>query len=492
MKKYDLLKVLGIAFLILVILSWIIVPGTLASGEFTKADTTTPIGLFDLVRLPVITIGTFFQFGIVLLLIGGLYGVVNKTGVYGKLVEGIATHFKDKSKKFLAITMIVLIVLSSLTGLTWVLFVLVPLLAAIILRMGYSRVTALATTVGAILIGSMGSTYGFGINGYIINLLRIDVSYEVITKVVFLVAISICYIAFVLKKSTIKEVDKPKTNKGKNTKKDKKEKNKKTIEEPIDIPLYIESETKERSVWPLVIIFAITFILLLVGMYNFYYSFGLEQFQEFHSKVVEFKVGGYAIFAKLFGTVNALGYWSNYEFCVILVFLAIVIGLIYHVKFKDMVNGFVEGAKQMLAPAIYVVLANIIFAFMVTTGTGYTICDTLANLILSISKDFNACLTALSAAIGSLFYNDFYYLVYSVTGYYQANVGDAGQLEIIGLVYQTIYGLFMLFLPTSLALVAGLSFLKVSYKEWMKYIWMLLLILLVIVIATIVVVAIFA
>lgn len=496
MKKYDLLKVLGIAFLILIVLSWVVVPGTLASGEFMKAETTTPIGLFDLVRLPVITIGTFFQFGIVLLIIGGLYGVINKTGVYGKLVEGIAGKFKDKEKRFLIITMIVLIILSSLTGLTWVLFALVPFLAAVILRMGYSRVSALATTVGAILIGSMGSTYGFGINGYIINLLSIDnVSYEILTKIVFLVIISVIYIAFVLKASKLKEVESPKkkTSKKDSKKETKKDKVKKeTIEAPKDIPLYIESEAKERSIWPLVIIFGITIILLLVGMYNFYYSFGVEAFQNFHSDVVEFEVGGYAIFAKLLGTVNALGYWSNYELCVLLMFLAIVIGLVYHVKFKDMIDGFVEGAKQMLAPAIYVVLANIIFAFMVTTGTGYTICDTIANLILSISKNFNAGLSALAAAVGSIFYNDFYYLIYSVTGYYQANLGDAGQLEIIGIIYQTVYGLLMLFLPTSLALVAGLSYLKVSYKEWLKYIWKLLLALLVIVVIVIVIVALFA
>lgn len=484
MKKYDLLKVLGISFLVLVVLSWIIVPGTLASGEFAKAETTAPLGLFDLFRLPVITIGTFFQYGIIILLIGGLYGVINKTGVYSSLVEATKKRFEKKSNKFLIITMISFIVLSSLTGLTWVLFILVPFFVAVILSLNYKKVTALAATVGAIILGSMGCTYGFGINGYIINLLSLDVSYEIITKIALLVVISIIYITFVIKTSTLEQ---PKEDKKKGKKAEKKE------TASLDIPLYVKEEnTKKRSAVPLIVFVLFAVVLLLVGMYNFFYSIGFEGFQDFHTKVTEFEIGGYAIFAKILGTVSALGYWSNYELSVIIILTTIIIALVYKVKLNDMLDGFTSGVKQMLLPALYAVLASIIFAFMVTTGTGYTICDTITNWVLSITKNFNAATTALGAAVGSIFYNDFYYLVYSVTGYYQTNVTDAGNLEVVGIIYQAIYGLFMLFLPTSVALIAGLSYLKVSYKEWLKYIWKLLLALLLVVIIVIVVVAIFA
>ncbi len=497
MKKYDLLKVLGITFLILVVLSWIIVPGTISSGEFTSGESTTPIGLFDLFRLPVITFGTFFQYGVVILLIGGLYGVMNKTGVYEKLIEGVKNKFKGKEKRFLMISMIVLIVLSSLTGLTWVLFILVPFLVAVLLNMKYDKVTALAATVGSILIGTIGCTYGFGINGYIINLFSIDVHYEIITKIVLLVVLSVIYIGFVIKmankKENVKKVASEKTKKKSKKTEDKKdEKATPKSKNAIDIPLYVKGEAKDRSAWPLVIVVLLSVVLLLVGMFNFYYSFGFEGFQNFHTKVVEFEVGGYAIFAKLLGSVNALGYWSNYELCSVLLLATIIIALIYGVKLNDMIDGFVSGIKEMLRPALYAVLASIIFAFMITSGTGYTICDTIVNWILSISENFNVFLSTIAAGIGSLFYNDFYYLIYSVTGYYQATGVDANNLSVLGIIYQVIYGLFMLFLPTSILLIAGLSYLKVSYKEWMKYIWKLLLALLIVIIIVIVVVAIFA
>ena len=37
------------------------------------------------------------------------------------------------------------------------------------------------------------------------------------------------------------------------------------------------------------------------------------------------------------------------------------------------------------------------------------------------------------------------------------------------------YGLTMLVAPTSLILMATLSYLKVSYKDWLKNVWKLLL-----------------
>ncbi|MEG0026482.1 MAG: hypothetical protein RR847_05655 [Bacilli bacterium] len=501
MKKYDLLKVLGIAFLILVVLSWIIVPGSLASGQFVKGEGTTPLGLFDLFRLPVVTIGSCFQYGIIVLLIGGFYGVLNKTGVYEKIVEGLSKKFNGKEKKFLIITMLMFILLSSLTGLTWVLFIIVPFIAAVLLMMGFNKITTLAATVGSILIGLMGATYGFGINGFIINLFEINVNYQIVTKVVFLLVITVLYVGFVTMMATIikenkptkKEVAKKTSTKSTTSKKEdktkKEEKPKEEIKESLDIPLFIKGEAKDKSTWPLIIISIFMILLLLFGMYNFFYSFEIEVFQKFHTNLTEFTIGGYAIFAKLLGNVSAIGYWGNYELAVILIFATILISLIYGIKFKDMMDGFVTGVKQMLKPAFYTVIASIIFVFLVTSGTGNSICDTIVNWILSFSKDFNAFFTSLAAGVGSLFYNDFYYLVYSVTGYYTTAITSASTLGVIGIIYQAIYGLFMLFLPTSIILIAGLSYLDVSYKEWLKYIWKLLLILFVAIIIVIVIVA---
>ena len=97
MKKNSLLKAILIAFGIAVILSWIIPAGGYSSGTFT-AGTTNPVGIINLFRLPVMTMQTFIQYTIVFLSIGALYGVLNKTGVYGNIVSGIAKKMERKRK----------------------------------------------------------------------------------------------------------------------------------------------------------------------------------------------------------------------------------------------------------------------------------------------------------------------------------------------------------------------------------------------------------
>ena len=91
MKKHDLLKAIGIVFLVYVVLSWIIPGGTFSSGAFTKG-TTTPLGLGDIFLYPIASYiyQMFVLSALVVLAIGGLYGVLNKTGVLSSMVECVA------------------------------------------------------------------------------------------------------------------------------------------------------------------------------------------------------------------------------------------------------------------------------------------------------------------------------------------------------------------------------------------------------------------
>ena len=95
MKKYSLLKALGICFFVFVVLSFILPAGSFTSGEFTKA-TTDPVGIFEWFSAPMNTIVNYGMYGIVFLLIGGLYGVLNKTGVYTKVVDNMKKKYEGK------------------------------------------------------------------------------------------------------------------------------------------------------------------------------------------------------------------------------------------------------------------------------------------------------------------------------------------------------------------------------------------------------------
>ena len=63
MKKNDLFKAIGICFLIFVLLSWVIPTGSYATGEYVKANISA-VGLIDLLYYPIVTFGTFIQYGV--------------------------------------------------------------------------------------------------------------------------------------------------------------------------------------------------------------------------------------------------------------------------------------------------------------------------------------------------------------------------------------------------------------------------------------------
>ena len=114
MKKNNILKALGILFLLFVIISWIIPAGYFNNGEYT-GTTIMPIGLFDVIIYPfmALTSSVFVLYAIDVLLIGALYGVMNKTGFYSNLIDKIVKKIKGHERIFLVVTTILFTLLST-------------------------------------------------------------------------------------------------------------------------------------------------------------------------------------------------------------------------------------------------------------------------------------------------------------------------------------------------------------------------------------------
>ncbi len=491
--KRNLLKAIGICFLIFVVLSWIIPTGSY-SGEGAKFTTGSinAIGLFDLIGVPASTFVTFALYVVVFCCIGGLYGVMHKTGALDALVEKICKKKAGKEKRFLICTIIFFAVLSSLTGLMLPLFALVPLFAMIFARMNVDKVASLAATVGAILVGSMASTYGFNISGYTKNILFLDMNDQIIAKVILLVLLTTALILFVVKfnaKKEVKAVKKEATVKKVETKKVEPKKAApkkavKTTKKPakrttkattknmaISKDVKKVNANKGISTLPLVIIFALMMIVSLFGMYNWYYAFGIEAFSNLHSTIMGVKIHGFPIFENLLSGINALGYWGNNEFVIMMVLAAIVIAFIYRLSINEFVESFIAGIKKMMPTALYAALASVILSVLYQAsyqGTG-TITETMFHATMTMTGDFNVLTTGLTALYGSFFYNDLYYLLYSLQTYISGF--SSGMISIAGLLSQSMYSLAMILLPTSAILIAGLSYFDVSYKKWIKYIW---------------------
>lgn len=536
--KRKLLKVIGISFLIYVVLSWIIPVGTYSNGELTT-NGIDPVGLIDLFNAPIQAFITFILYGVVFATIGGLYGVMERTGALEKVTDRMSHAFEGKERVFLVITVVLFTLLSSITGLILPLFVLVPLFAAVLFAMNFDKVTVLASTVGSLLVGSVASTYGFNITGYTANLLALDMNNQIVAKVILLVLLTIvlCVVVLMTSKRTekkelkeakmnkeekeVKEVKEEKKVKASETKTTKKKaattSTKKTSKEStkkapkttakkagtkttgkkkaakgkantkafaVAKPVKKVSEKSKVSAVPMVIIFLLMLIVCLIGMYNWYYSFGIEVFSNIHEAIMGVQIGDFPIFEHLLSGVSELGYWSNIDLAAMMIIASAIIAWIYRLSFNDYMESFIAGVKKWLPTAIYAALASVILYILYQAsyaGTG-TLVDTINAKIFDLTDGFNVLTTGAASLIGSFFYNDLYYLLAALTSFVSGF--DAASLSVAGLLIQSVYGVAMLIFPTSVILVAGLSLFDVSYKEWMKYIWKFALIALLLVLLT--------
>ena len=471
MKKNSIIKAITITFLVYAVLSWIIPGGAFQEATFTKADTTTPVGIGDLFIYGISTATTsiFVLIAVILLLIGGLYGVMNKTGVYQKVVEGAVKKFSGKEKAFLIISILVFAILASLTTLTLPLFVMVPFFVAVILLLGYDKMTAMLSTVGAILVGNMGSIFGYNNGGYnyVNYFFKLKMTDNIVFKICLFVLLIAVLIFFTLRTS---KLEKKEIKKDKKTNKKKEEKAE--TKEEIIVPLYKKVEESKKSAMPLVIVVVLSVIISLVAMYNWAGTLNTDKtiFTTWHENITSVKLNGYPLFANLLGSVNPFGSWSNYEFSMLLIIVILVIGFVYNLKVKETFEAAVEGMKEMLPVAVVAALANVLLLVVNSAGTTYF--ATIYDFFFKLNKGFNFIIMSVVSFIGSIGYSDFPYLLNSV--YAPITAKYAKHIKEIVFIIQAMYGYAMLIVPTSVGLVAGLQYLNISFKEWFKENWRLL------------------
>ena len=123
-KKYGLIKVLSILLLIVVIITYF-VSGRNGEKEY--------LAIFDLVFNYAQSFYYFFDTALIILAIGGFYGLLNRIPAYGKLIETVVGKIGKKKKVFVICMTALFALVSSLTGLNLALMLFIPFVVSIIL-----------------------------------------------------------------------------------------------------------------------------------------------------------------------------------------------------------------------------------------------------------------------------------------------------------------------------------------------------------------------
>ena len=100
-KENDLVKVVSLAILFTIVLTWVVKGGSFAMNEtgklaFMESEDYIRTGIFELALSGVYAVSFFLQQVIFVLVLGAFYGILSLTNGYKRLVKECAKFVKGK------------------------------------------------------------------------------------------------------------------------------------------------------------------------------------------------------------------------------------------------------------------------------------------------------------------------------------------------------------------------------------------------------------
>ena len=428
MKKYNIYKILTISILVSIVLGYFI-PSTSVSYGAAEKGTINPVTLIDSFTDLVYNANVFIPAFIYILVIGAFYAVLYKTNNYEKLVNNVAVRFNKNKGLFIVLTVFALGLVTFFTGEMYSMLLFVPFFISVVKKLGFSKETSVLATIGAILLGNGATLYTYYAN----QILSLTVKDNVLTKVILVLVALVSLIAFILvfaKKPENKELKK---------------------ENAKVVPMHI-------AMW-------IIFILLILGFVNWNGYFGFEGFDKFLETLRKGEIAHVSVFNAIAGsTIAAFGTWQVFNAAALFIFVSVIIALIYKVKINNFFEAYAEGIKKAFPYAMIILLANMVLINVAYSGIFYTI-------VVGLTKKSITLLTGSLTAIVAAFFapdsvNATQFALYSATLTKATNYQN-----LLAIIFQSIYSLFLLVSPTSVLLLIGLKYTDTRYKDWMKYIY---------------------
>lgn len=459
-EKHDLVKIAGIMVLITVLLTWVIPQGYFSGSELISNDITR-IGIFDFFTYGLLGMYYFTVLVTFLFVLGGFYQVLSKTGGYQKLTANMAKTFKGKEILFTLVVSFIIAAISAVTNEYILLIAAAPFFITIMKKMGLDKITAFVTTFGSILVGALGTVYSTKIVGASVQYLSVEYSTLLWAK---LLVFGLTYVIFNV--FTVLHIVKHKPTKD---------------EEIVD--MFEETDvTKKDKVWPLAIILILAAIVAIMAYLPWEEVFGVTWFKTAKEVILKYEVFDSPIFGYILGNVKEFGAWDIFGIQIIMLIATLLVKWIYKINMNDFLTAFGEGFKKVGKMVILLLLTYLILEFTAM----FPVIPTIVDWIISLSSKFNVLLTTISGLLTSAFTVEYSYTVNLIGTFLITKFADF--TDQIALILQLTYGYVGFFIPSSAILLMGLSYLGISYKEWMKYIWKFLLIMLALIIILLVII----
>lgn len=444
-KKFVIPHTLTIIFLLIVImavLTWLIPSGEFLREEIEgrmvvvpgtyKSVASNPQGFIDVFRAPIDGLIDAAEVVGFVLIVGGAFGIVNRTGAIESGIGAVISIFKGKDLLIIPISMI----LFGLGGTTFGMaeetlpfyMIFVPLMTSL----GYDSLTA----ISIVLIGAAAGAAASTINPFSVGIAQAlaqltpgsGISYRVLMFIVFMI-ISIGFVMFYArsvkadpKKSIVYDIDKENKEKLNTTSSEIK-----------------KFTSKEAGV---IIIFAVGMGIMVFG-------------------------------------VLTKG-WYIPEIAMSFAAIGVLSGIIGRLRQDEIANAFIEGAGDLVSAALAIALAR---GIVIVAQNGFiidTILNSAADFLGRLPKIIFAYLTFF-LELGLAFLIPSSSGLASLTVPVLAPLGDLVNIsaQVIVTAYQFGVGLTNFITPTSGVLMGALAVAHIPFSKWIKFVMPLLIMLII-------------
>ncbi|AUA38326.1 YfcC family protein [Clostridioides difficile] len=441
-KKFTMPQTLTIIFSLIVlmaILTWIVPSGNfervdidgrsvVVAGTYEKAP-SNPQGITDVFTAPINGFIDAAEVVGFVLIVGGAFGIVNKTGA----IEAVIAHTVNKMKKFQFLIIPISMILFGLGGTTFGMseetlpfyMIFIPLMTS----MGYDSLTAVATVF-------IGATAGFGAattNPFSVGIAQAlsqivpgsGIEFRVVMFIIYM-AISIGFVMMYANKV-------------------KKDPKKSLVH---DISLNQESMVNSDT--------------------------NIKEFTKREAMVIAIFTIGMAIM--IYGVLRLE--WYITEIAMIFTAIGIISGIASGLKQDEIVNSFISGAGDLITAGLCIAFAR---GIVIIAENGFiidTILNSAANLLNGLPKTIFINLTFLIEGLIA-------FLIPSASGLASltipvlAPLGDLVDVsrQMIVTAYQFGIGVTNLITPTSGVLMGALAVANIPWSKWVRFVIPLMVVL---------------
>ena len=443
-SAYTILLVL---ILLVAVLTWV-----LPAGEYQYRPDGRPVtgsyrqvprqgqDLWDVMKAPLTGFYEAIEIAVFILTVGGFLGVLTKTGAVDAGVSALVARLGNRGMVLIPLLMILFSLGGTTFGMAEETIAFYPLLIPVMVAAGYDTLTA----VGVILLGAGAGVIGSTVNPFATGIASgfagIGMGTGIgLRLVIFVVGVTLA-VGFVMFYGKRVYGDPARSLVAAQRQENLRHFSASAQEKPL-------TAVQKRALW----LFGLTFAVMVYGVIPFA-DMGIN-------------------------FLPSLGWWFP-ELSALFWVSAVVTGLVCRVGEKDIVEGFVSGAADLLGVAFIIGISRGITVIM----NGGRITDTIlrwGEAVLSGMGGMGFVLTAFGVFLVLSF------LIPSSSGLATLSMPIMAPLaEMTGVsrglvvtAYQTASGLVNLITPTSAVVMGALAIGRISYGVWLKFVWKLLAVL---------------